>query len=61
MIAVPRPWNGRENTMPDLKAMLKTVTDKFAKTQVIKPEAVQRMEKVMEAAKEAARPVKRRL
>lgn len=45
--------------MPDLKAMLKTVTDKFAKTQVIKPEAVQRMEKVMEAAKEAAKTKQR--
>jgi len=49
----------KENTMPDLKAMLKTVTDKFAKTQVIKPEAVQRMEKVMEAAKEAAKTKQR--
>lgn len=41
--------------MADLKAMLKTVTDKFAKTQVVRPEALKRMEKVIEAARKESK------
>ena len=45
--------------MVDIKSLLKDVTHKMVKAQTPKPEVVKRVEKVAEAAKEAAKTEKR--